>query len=168
MGRFTRRQVLKVGAVGLGGITLRCAHHRPESKVERPIELIDHVVVIYQENWSFDSLFGKFPGANGIASALETVRQVDRAGQHYAALPASIDNSRPPGAPDPRIPTNLPVKPFDLGAYVQPNQRAGNPLHRYYQHIFQIDGGRMDKFIAWSNAGGLAMSYYDGTNLPLG
>jgi phospholipase C len=27
---------------------------------------IKHIVVIYQENWSFDSLYGLFPGANGL------------------------------------------------------------------------------------------------------
>ncbi len=27
---------------------------------------IVHVVIIYQENWGFDSLYGKFPGANGL------------------------------------------------------------------------------------------------------
>jgi phospholipase C len=32
----------------------------------------------------------------------------------------------------------------------------------------QIDGGKMDKFIAWRDAGGLVMSYYDGTTLPEG
>ena len=30
---------------------------------------INHVVVIYLENHSFDNLYGLFPGANGIAKA---------------------------------------------------------------------------------------------------
>ena len=34
-----------------------------------PLDQINHIIVIYQENWSFDSLYGKFPGANGLASA---------------------------------------------------------------------------------------------------
>ena len=33
------------------------------------LEKIQHVIVIYQENWSFDSLYGKFPGAEGLANA---------------------------------------------------------------------------------------------------
>ena len=37
---------------------------------------IKHIVVIYQENWSFDSLFPDFPGANGINNA--TTPQVDK------------------------------------------------------------------------------------------
>ena len=31
---------------------------------------IKNVIVIYQENWSFDSLYGLFPGANGISRYL--------------------------------------------------------------------------------------------------
>src|SRR5207245_11720068 len=33
------------------------------------LEKVQHVIVIYQENWSFDSLYGKFPGADGLADA---------------------------------------------------------------------------------------------------
>ncbi len=41
---------------------------------------INHVVVIYQENWSFDSLYPNFPGANGIDQAGATIPQVDKDG----------------------------------------------------------------------------------------
>jgi len=41
-------------------------------------------------------------------------------------------------------------------------------FHRYYQEQYQIDGGKMDKFVAWSDAAGLVMSYYDATNMPEG
>ena len=154
---------MAAATASLGGPFIGCARWAGDARAERPIEMIDHLVVIYQENWAFDSLFGTFPGANGLANALHTVRQVDKDGQLYAALPAAIDNSKPPGAPDPRIPANLPVAPFDLGRYIAPDQLTGNPVHRYYQHIFQIDGGKMDKFIAFGNTGGLVMSHYDGT-----
>ncbi len=169
MSRFTRRQFLKAGAVGLGSVTWsRCAHRRSESKIERPIEQIEHVIVIYEENWSFDSLFGRFPGANGIANAGETIHQVDEDGAPYSVLPPAMDNRKLPAVADPRIPANLPVAPFDLGRYVSPDQFSGNPMHRYYQHIAQINGGKLDKFVAMSTVGALAMSYYDATNLPLG
>jgi len=169
MARITRRQFLKAGAVGLGGLTsTRCAHRRPESKIERPIELIDHLVVIYQENWSFDSLFGRFPGANGIANAGNDIRQVDKDGTPYSVLPPAIDNRGDKSIIDPRIPSNLPVASFDLGPYVPPDQFCGNPMHRYYQHIAQLNAGKLDKFVAWSTVGALAMSYYDATRLPLG
>src|SRR5712692_11604988 len=66
---------------------------------------IDYVIVIYQENWSFDSLFGKFPGANGIANASPaSLPQTDKDGKPYTTLPPSIDNwKRPPGV-ETRIP----------------------------------------------------------------
>jgi len=129
---------------------------------------IQHFVVIYQENWSFDSLYGKFPGANGLASAGDSVKQVDKTGQPYAALPQPINSNLKPPGPDPRFPANLPIQPFDAAKYVTDNQLTGDLVHRYYQEQYQIDGGKMDKFVAWSDAAGLVMSYYDATDLPEG
>jgi phospholipase C len=130
---------------------------------------IDHVIVIYQENWSFDGLFGKFPGANGIDGASATsLTQTDKDGRPYATLPPAIDTRPQPPVPDARIPAELPVAPFDLAPYVPPTSRTGNPIHRFYHQQLQINGGRMDRFVAWTNVGGLVMSYYDATNMPLG
>jgi hypothetical protein len=43
------------------------------------LQQIDHFVVIYQENWSFDAVYGNFPGANGIANASPaSLSQIDR------------------------------------------------------------------------------------------
>ena len=33
--------------------------------------------------------------------------------------------------------------------------------HRFYEHQMQIDGGKNDGYAAWSDAGGLALGYYD-------
>jgi len=137
-------------------------------RAARPLDGVKHVIVIYQENWSFDGLFGKFPGANGLANAGATTRQVDKEGRPYTTLPPSLDNSRQPPVPDARIPASLPVAPFDLALYVPPDQKAGNPIHRFYQQQYQINGGTMDGFVAWGGVGGLVMSYYDATQLPLG
>ncbi len=133
-----------------------------------PLEKINRVVVIYQENWSFDSLYGKFPGANGLANAGPAVKQVDKNGQPYTTLPPSINTIKRPLAPDPRIPADLPVGPFDLAKYVPPDQQIGSPIHKFYPEQYQIDGGKMDKFVAWTDVGGLAMSYYDATDMPGG
>ncbi len=129
---------------------------------------INHVIVLYQENWSFDGLYGNFPGANGLANAGATVNQVDKSGMPYATLPQPIDTTPKPPAPDPRFPANLPVAPFSTEKYVQPTDKTGDLVHRYYQQQYQIDGGKMDKFVAWSDAAGLAMSNYDATNMPEG
>jgi acid phosphatase len=120
------------------------------------------------ENWSFDGQFRLFPGANGITNAGETIRQVRKDGSPYTRLPQPLFN----GQPDRRMPADLPVRPFDLAPYVPPDQLTGNPVHLFYQEQYQINGGRMDKFVAWNDAGGdhggLAMSYYDVTDRPLG
>jgi acid phosphatase len=134
----------------------------------RGIDRVRHVIVIYMENWSFDGQFGLFPGANGIANAGDTIRQVRKDGSPYTNLPQPLFQGRP----DPRIPADLPVQPFDLVRYVPPEQITDNIVHLFYQQQYQINGGRMDKFVAWNDAGGdhggLAMSYYDVTDMPLG
>ncbi|HTO10398.1 MAG TPA: alkaline phosphatase family protein, partial [Candidatus Binatia bacterium] len=130
---------------------------------------IDHVIVIYQENWSFDGLLGKFPGANGFANASPaSIAQTDKDGRPYATLPPSVDTRSQPPVPETRIPADLAVAPFDLAPFVPPTSRTGNPIHRFYHQQNQINGGRMDRFVAWTNVGGLAMSYYDATDMPLG
>jgi len=60
------------------------------------------------------------------------------------------------------------VAPFDASKYVPVSDKTGDLVHRYYQEQYQIDGGKMDKFVAWSDASSLSMSYYDATNLPEG
>jgi transposase len=42
-----------------------------------PLTKIGHIVVIFEENRSFDNFFGKFPGANGLANANEAAIQID-------------------------------------------------------------------------------------------
>jgi phospholipase C len=153
--------------VAVTGILLTgsCA---PVSRTARPIDKINHLIVIFQENWSFDGLYGFFPGANGIANAGATINQVDKEGQAYTTLPAVIDNTKKPPAIDARVPADLPVKPFDLSPYIPPDQKTGMPAHLFYTQQAQINGGKMDKFVAWSNTGGLVMSYYDATQFPIG
>ena len=119
---------------------------------------INHLVVIYDENHSFDNLYGSFPGANGISRASATSKtQVTLAGVPYTTLPQT----------DPHIPTNLPNEPFDITKYVPANQKTRDLVHRYYQEQIQIDGGKMDKFVAVSDAKGLAVGYYPTAQLPV-
>jgi phospholipase C len=61
-----------------------------------PLNKIDHFVVIYQENWSFDALYGSSPGVNGLANASTTsLTQIDRrTGQPSAHRPASPSTCR--------------------------------------------------------------------------
>lgn len=128
---------------------------------------INHVIVIFQENWSFDSLYPNYPGANGIANAGAALQQVDKNGQPLTSLPQPNDGKKPP-APDPRFPANLPVQPYDLGKYVSPGGKIGDLPGGFYQEQAQIDGGKMDKFVSGSSNGGLTMGYYDATQMPEG
>jgi phospholipase C len=159
---------LGLAAILVPALAAGCSGGGGTSSGPSGIGKIDHLVVIYQENWSFDSLYGRFPGAGGLSQAGDAVRQVDRAGQPYATLPQPIDTTRRPPAADPRFPAGLPVAPFDAARYVPAEQKTGDMVHRFYQEQYQIDGGRMDRFVAWSDAAGLAMSYYDATDMPEG
>ena len=129
------------------------------------LEKIRHIIVIYQENWSFDGLYGRFPGAEGIANAGERIRQIKKDGTPYTTLPQPLDTSKKPPIPDARFPADLPVGPYDIAPYVPPHQKIGDIVNRALQEKRQINGGRMDGFVAWSENGGLALSYYDATNL---
>ncbi len=140
----------------------------PPAKAGGPLDQINHIIVIYQENWSFDALYGLFPGANGISRAAAAVRQVDKNGMPYSVLPQPIDTFKKPAGPDPRFPADLPVQPFNVAGFVQPTDKTGDLVHRFYQEQYQIDGGKMDKFVAWSDAAGLVMSYYDAADMPEG
>jgi phospholipase C len=101
-------------AVGDAGLDLS-GPPRPD------LSLIKHVVIIMQENRSFDHYFGTFPGATGIP--------VDAAG-----MPTVFDI-------DPR--TGAKVYPFHTSADVN----AGGP-HGAAAAIADIDGGKMDGFVA--------------------
>src|SRR3954453_21577738 len=95
---------------------------------------IDHIVVIFMENRSFDHLFGAFPGADGRTSAAAALPQADKQGAVYATLPQALDNNNwpEPAVPDARFPADLPSDMFDLGRYVPPTQITGDPVHEYY------------------------------------
>src|SRR5262249_41135213 len=144
---------------------------------------IDHFVVIYQENQSFDGLYGNFPGANGLANASATsLSQLDRlTGQPYTSqlgkpfdlVSGSAALTTPPqplnGAIDTRFPAGLnTLLPYNAGAYLTPNDRTGDIVHRYWQEQSQIDHGAQNLFVTWSDNPGLVMSYFDATNLPEG
>ncbi|WP_280954765.1 alkaline phosphatase family protein [Paludibacterium denitrificans] len=72
--------------------------------------------------------------------------------------------------PDTSYPAALPNQPFRLddAAIGKPlNSATRDLVHRFYQNREQINGGKNDRFAALSDAGGLAMGYYDGSSLPM-
>jgi acid phosphatase len=148
---------------------------------------IKHVIVIYQENWSFDSLYGLFPGANGISHASRvSLTQRDRLtgkpytsqlGQAFDLVSGSAMLTTPPqpinssGAIDTRFPPDFDtLTPYDLvaDAGLHATDKTGDIVHRFWQEQSQINHGRMNWFVTWSDNPGLVLSYFDATNLPEG
>ena len=136
---------------------------------------IQHIVIIYAENRSFDNLYGHFPGAEGLADLKPAqYRQRDRNDQLFDVLPpvwqSGAGKSAAPQA-DPRYPQQLPNRPFAIddpqGAKLGLDVASRDLVHRFYQHQEQINGGKLDHFAAWSDAGALTMGYYDGARLEL-
>jgi len=101
----------------------RLEHAAPRSR--SGIHKIRHVVIIMQENRSFDSYFGTFPGADGIPMA---------------------DGVPTVCSPDPK--THTCVKPYHDTA----NRNAGGP-HDTVDAIHDMDGGKMDGFEAEARLG---------------
>ncbi len=106
------------------------------------IHKIEHVVVIMQENRSFDHYFGTFPGADGIPR------------KH--GVPTVC-------VPDPQ--TKECVKP-----YHNPEDKNRGGPHNASNATNDIDGGKMDGFIAEvrrvSNAPPDVMGYHDAREIP--
>lgn len=122
---------------------------------------VKNVVVIYLENWPFDGLFGSFEGANGLDQASNTSKtQLDLKDKPYTTLPQSNLTNIPP---------TLPNEPFDLSPYYNDSSITPlDPVHRFYTEQYQINGGAMNKYVAYSNAQGMAISNYDVRPLYLG
>jgi len=89
------------------------------------IHKIRHVVVIMQENRSFDSYFGTYPGADGLP------RQDGR----FTVC-----------VPDPR--THICVRPF----HDSRNRNSGGP-HDHIDALRDVNGGKMDGFIREARTG---------------
>jgi phospholipase C len=129
-----------------------------EARDGRIPDRLQHLVVSYLENHSFDNLYGEFPGADGLNNAASTTTQVDAAGTPFATLPQVS------GSP---FPATLPNAPFAIEDYVPANMRIRDLVHRFYQEQQQIDGGKMDKFALVSDAKGEVMGIYHTGPLPL-
>ncbi len=161
---------------------------------------VNHIVVIYQENHSFDNLYGSWEGVRGRASAPpEHTAQISQGGDLYDCLLQNDVNLASP----PLLPTCTNTHggafmsafvnaPFSIDAYIEPTDKTCPPsnvfapngvlknspgalpggctkdiVHRFYQEQYQINGGHMNRYVTGSDAAGLAMGYYETTQLPI-
>jgi phospholipase C len=124
---------------GPASLTLADPPNHERQKSEHAVQRLRHIIVIYQENWSFDSLYGQFPGANGLQQGFDTLRQYDK-NTNYTSLiyetPRPLNN----GVADPNFPASpdgnlalwsdhsvaLPLIPFDFTNYIDANATTGH------------------------------------------
>src|SRR5262249_26234564 len=158
-----------------------------DQPVDNKLQKIGHIIVIYQENWSFDSLYGLFPGADGLANGFGQLPQKDKSTVYSSLIymtPSPLNN----GVVDPNFPSvggqlalsatqplPLPLIPYDFSDYIPANSKTGDIIHRFYHEQLQIDNGALepklgdlDKFVTWSDNPGLVLSYLDATGFPEG
>lgn len=151
------------------------------------LDQITNVVVIYAENRGFDNLYGLFPGANGIpgvnptSSTATPEAQKDFDGSTLPTLPpvwggvaASgqetkyvITQQQTVGMPNKMFQIDAKTGFFNTGIEEPQTVISRDLIHRFYNNQMQINGGKNDKFAAYSDAGGLSMGYYDGTKMKL-
>ena len=193
-----------VGRASLLGLALAALWAAPASASEGRddggrgrLQKIRHFVVIYQENHSFDNLYGGWEGVDGIAGAdPEHTTQVSQAGDPYECLLQNDVNLTSPPLPvtctstTPPIASNFRNAPFRIDDFIAPEDTTCPPpgvsapngvpkgsglpggctrdlVHRFYQEQYQLDGGRQDRYVTGSDAVGLAMGYYDTRRLPI-
>ncbi len=170
--RLWRRSVaavLPVAAATVGLLAACATPPAPDDAARRQAGLkqIEHVVVIYAENRSFDHLYGLFPGADGIAQATaEQKTQLDHDGTPLKTLPPVYVGNKASS----EFPQGLPNGPFRID---QPpvnrkwSEVLPSPIHNYYQNMEQINGGRNNKFVAMTTVGSWVMGYFDGSQMKL-
>lgn len=150
-------------ALAVAGALAACASLVPATGARAPI---DHIIVLFLENRSFDHLFGTYPGADGLANYKG--RQADTRGTTYTILPQPLGRD---GKPDPRFRADLPNAPFPMLRFVGPHEQTNNPVHRFYHMQRQYgpgaDGEPMGKWVAEGTSGGGTMGYYERAASPV-
>src|SRR5438105_4916542 len=100
-----------------------------------PFRRIRHIVVIYEENHSFDNLWGGWPGVDGLAGGLPT--QVGQDGRPLQCLPQNdVNLTSPPLAPvctatladGKPVVSHFPAGPFTIDDYVPPDATTCFPV----------------------------------------
>lgn len=108
--------------------------------VSQPSTPIQHLVVLLQENHSFDNYFGTYPGADGLPAGTKMVVDPANPGAGY-------------------------VTPWHIG-----NSTITDLSHSAATFNAQYDNGKMDGFVSALNSrnqnGRLSMGYYDDRDIP--
>lgn len=172
---------IALAVLGLG--TAKPSLAEPGRQNENALHRIRHFVVIYQENHSFDNLYGGWEKVNGRSKApLSLTQQVSQNGGIYQSLLQNDVNLAQAGT--------FANAPFQIDSFIKPTDTTcpspdvyaangvlkgqGLPggctediVHRFYQEQYQLNGGKMNRYVTGSDAIGLTMGYYDTQQLPI-
>jgi acid phosphatase len=190
-----RRALLRAALAGLGALVLCAVPATALGKDGGRLDRIRHVVVIYEENHSFDNLYGGWEGVEGLAAADPAhTTQVDQAGAPYQCLLQDDVNLTSPPLPatctDKTFASAFPNRPFTIDDFIAPTDTTcpprgvfapdgvlkgtGEPggctrdlVHRFYQEQYQLNGGAQNRYVTGSDAVGLTMGTYDTKKLPI-
>src|SRR3954454_6375069 len=112
---FLHASVLCVALLSLGA-TPALADHGHKGRPDA-LQRIRHIVVVYEENHSFDNLYGGWEGVDGLAAADPAhTTQVDQTGAPYACLlQKDVNLASPPQ------PASCAVRPQDAFTSAFPN-----------------------------------------------
>jgi acid phosphatase len=153
----------------LAAATIVAAGCSSSSSVDGGLQKLNHIVVIYLENHSYDNLYGEFAGSENLSSSAATnaPKQIGPDGNPYTTLPQPVNTND--GGVDTDFPANLPNAPWDIDQYVDGGAGYEIPdvIHRFYQEQAQINDAGMSYFALVSDAKGLTMGYYHTSQLPL-
>jgi acid phosphatase len=138
LGIRLRRRPLAVGAVVALGLTAALtpvtamAHDDPDR--DSGLDSINHIVVIYEENHSFDNLFGGWEGVDGLAGAARSghVTQLAADGTPLACLPQNdVNLASPPlavtchgTAGAVTLDSAFTNQPFVIDTYIKPDDKT--------------------------------------------
>ena len=125
---------------------------------------IDHVVVIYQENRSFDHYFGTYRNPKGGKKVNNLLNRQGDLDARFIGL-----QKNPEGIPYNYLPVpdNIPGfydaalsnKPFHLAPYIPATDNVPwDPTHNFHRMFAQADQGKMDKFVALALANPTGMT----------
>jgi phospholipase C len=127
--------VLLLQSIGIGAAQADAPSAEPAPKTP-----IRHLIVILQENHTFDNYFGTYPGVDGLSTGVK--------------MPI-----------DPANPEAGYVEPFHIGNYP-----ITDLSHSASTFSAQFDQGKMDGFVSALNKlkqnGKLSMGYYNGEDIP--
>jgi len=161
----------------------------PQGSGADRLSRIEHIVVIFQENHSFDNLYGSWEGVDGLAAAPRPrTIQVNQQGVAFTCLKQNdVNLTSPPllalcsdttGAP---FTSHFFNEPFTIDDFIPPTATTcpnglpnGTPggctkdlVHRFYQERYQLNDGQQNRYVTGSDSIGLTMGVYRTSDLPI-